>query len=346
MKKKAAYIDHSFKKKTKSNEFLKEILLAEYDLTELWDDSWKGGKTISIEFLNKNNFDAIFFFQYFPSSNFIRNLKCKKIIWFPMHDQEVNRNKAFYLRYLNSNLKIISFSKSLFLMFRKLGFDVYYYQYFKKPKDNKIQINNLKVFFWFRKNPINWYIVKKLIGKNKVDSIIIKNSPDPNQKFIYPTNKEIERYKIRIIDKWLSKNEYNNLLESCNVFIAPREYEGIGMSFIEALSKNLCIIACDNPTMNEYIAHEINGFLYNLNIAKELDLNHLFEIRKNVKEYVQRGYNLWEKNKLNILHDINRQNNRINFIKILYLKFILFRFYMVQIFNGLLNIARHFKKLL
>lgn len=346
MKKKAAYIDHSFKKKTKSNEFLKEIFSVEYDLTELWDDSWKGGRTLSLEYLNNNNFEVIFFFQYLPSFNFIRSLKCKKIVWFPMYDQEVNRNKSFYLRYLNSNLKIISFSKSLFLIFKKLGFNVYYYQYFKKPKYNKIQTNNLKVFFWFRKNPINWDVVKKLVGNNKIDSMIIKNNPDPNQKFTFPTNKEIKRYKIRIIDKWLSKNDYNNLLDSCNVFIAPREYEGIGMSFIEALSKSMCIIACDNPTMNEYITHEINGFFYNLNEIEAVNLKYLFQIRKNVKEYTLRGYNLWKKNKLNILHDINRPNDKTHFIKILYLKFVLCPFYGGQIFNGFLNTIKRFKKLL
>jgi glycosyltransferase involved in cell wall biosynthesis len=47
-----------------------------------------------------------------------------------------------------------------------------------------------------------------------------------------------------------------------NVFVAPRRFEGIGLSFLEAMARGQVVIAENNATMNEYIVHDVNGLLY------------------------------------------------------------------------------------
>ena len=70
-------------------------------------------------------------------------------------------------------------------------------------------------------------------------------------------------------------------LSSCNIFIVPRMFEGIGLTFLEAMASGMFVISSDTPIMNEYISHKNNGvFLpfkvyrrnYNRLIAKIEDI--------------------------------------------------------------------------
>lgn len=303
----AAFVDLSYHKKTEATNFLKELLARDYILTEFWDDFWKGGKRIAVEALNKKKFEVIFFFQVLPEAVYLRKLNCQRFVWFPMYDAEVGKFFFNYLPYLLFNFKIISFSKNLYKRFKRLGFKCSYYQYFPKPQFKVLKREEkIRVFFWVRKNDINWPVVKKLLGKNGVNSIIIKNTPDPGCKVQLPDKEDIKKYNIRIINKWLSKKEYYKLLSSCNVFIASRKYEGIGMSFLEALSLGMVVIAPDNPVMNEYISSGFNGYLYDLHNPKEISLEDCFDIMKKTREDARGAYYQWEKNKENILIDLGK----------------------------------------
>ena len=48
-----AFVDHSFHEKTRSSDFIKELLSSYFDLTYYGDNSWQGGKNIPIEELNE-----------------------------------------------------------------------------------------------------------------------------------------------------------------------------------------------------------------------------------------------------------------------------------------------------
>jgi len=321
--KKAAYIDHSFKKKTQSNNFLREILSKEYELTELWDDTWKGGNKVSIEYLNREKFHTIFFFQILPPLSCLKKLNCKNIVWFPMYDQEEIRDFPFYIPYLGLNMKIFSFSKKLYGELKKAGLNCSYYKYHLKPVVPILPCSEAKrVFFWMRTSDITWDIVKKLLGKNNIEKIIMKATPDYNYKLVLPSKEDIDRYNIQIVNGWLNKKEYDKLLSSCNIFIAPRQAEGIGMSFIEALSRRMCVIASDNSTMNEYIVHERNGLLYDLKNPRELDLSNLAEMCENAGKTAEENCNLWERMEHRILIDLTRLNKKCRLMKLLYFQLI------------------------
>ena len=55
---------------------------------------------------------------------------------------------------------------------------------------------------------------------------------------------------------------YAPALRRAGIYFAPRLYEGIGISFLEAMAMGKAVVAPDNPTMNEYVTHNVNGFLY------------------------------------------------------------------------------------
>jgi len=169
-------------------------------------------------------------------------------------------------------------------------------------------------------------LVKKLIGNNRVDKVIFRNNPDPGHKNLLPSHEDVKKYNIKISNGWIEKNEYKKLLSECNVFIAPRPYEGIGTSFLEALSTGMAVIAPNNATMNEYVVHNKNGYLYDLSNPKEINLNNITKIRKEAKKSAIKGFEKWKKEKYELLSFVNSSPITINTSKLLKIKTVLYFF--------------------
>ncbi|PKP56100.1 MAG: hypothetical protein CVT88_10560, partial [Candidatus Altiarchaeales archaeon HGW-Altiarchaeales-1] len=275
-----------------------ELLSNEYDIETIWDESWKGGERVSVNYLNENNFHTIFFFQILPPLDYLKTLNCKNLVWFPMYDQEGGKHYTSYIPYLDLNLKIFSFSKKLYENLKKAGLNCYYYKYHLKPVDTLSTDNNSKrVFFWVRTSQVTWNIVKKLLGGNDIEKVIMKLTPDPNHKIDIPSKEDIDKYNIQLIERWLDK-----------------------MSFIEALSRGMCVIAPDNATMNEYIIHGKNGLLYDLKNPEELNLGNLPNMCENAIKIAKQDYESWKKSKPEILIDLTKPDKKLTPIKLLYLK--------------------------
>jgi glycosyltransferase involved in cell wall biosynthesis len=97
------------------------------------------------------------------------------------------------------------------------------------------------------------------------------------------------------------------MLKKSNIYIAPRKIEGIGISFLEAMSLGLVVIAYNYGTMNEYIKHNYNGYLFNSETI-QINFDNLEEVRNNSKNMVREGWEKWEKDK-NIINDFILTDN-------------------------------------
>ncbi len=87
--------------------------------------------------------------------------------------------------------------------------------------------------------------------------------------------------------------DYKKAMAATDIYVAPRDFEGIGMSFLEAMAMGKCVIAPDNPTMNEYIVHGVNGLLYDVDNPRPLDLSRAAEIGASARQSVVNGYRDW-----------------------------------------------------
>jgi len=314
-KKKVAFIDHSFHKKSLATEFLIYILKQKYDVQVFWDESWNKGTKVSVYKLKQENFDIIVFFQsynYFKEE--LRLLSDKKIVLIPMYDGAAHFDFNFWQKYKKA--KIINFSNNLNNKLENFGLDSKYFQYF--PDISKFKCkkksNKLIGFFWQRTEFINWNTIKKLIGNNRFEYIYINCEIDPQvNKFVRPSEKDIEKYNIKIINWQKSREEYFRILKKCNVFFAPRLYEGIGMSFLEAMAMGICVIAPDHPTMNEYIKHEENGLLYNPRKIKKLDFTNINQLGIKAGESIETGHKKWQDNKMKLIDFIESKNKNNNY---------------------------------
>ena len=286
--KKIVYIGHSRHAKTKSTVFLIKFLRKFFNVKTVPEHTWEGKPFPDLSFINKS-YLAVIFFQTYPSPEILSKIKCDNIIYFPMYDSFVG-SKFKTWKHLQK-IKVINFSKTTHNTFKSWGFDSIYIQYFPKPP--KFQKGNKReIFFWQRITKLNIYTILKLIGNHKF-KIHINKFIDPFQEFIQPTKKMEKKYSITY-SKWIiSKKASDKLIGGKGIYIAPREHEGIGMGFLDAMALGKAVIAVDKPTMNEYIIHNKTGYLFNLDNPKEIDLSNIYTVQKNTYEYMNRGYKEW-----------------------------------------------------
>jgi glycosyltransferase involved in cell wall biosynthesis len=138
----------------------------------------------------------------------------------------------------------------------------------------------------------------------------IHKGVDPNNEFIQPTREAEKKYQITYSDWFESRDEMlekiGGLIKQKGIYIAPREYEGIGLSYLESMAMGKAVIAVDNPTMNEYIKHGINGYLINLKSPNKIDLSNIEQVQKNAYEFMCEGYKKWEEAKSKIIEFIKK----------------------------------------
>jgi hypothetical protein len=66
------------------------------------------------------------------------------------------------------------------------------------------------------------------------------------------------------------------------------------MSVIEAMARGLCVVTPNNPTMNEYITHGVDGLLYDPARPAPLDFSMAAAIGQTARETIARGHAEWQ----------------------------------------------------
>jgi len=300
--KKIVYIGHSFHSKTKSTEFLINYLKEHFTVEVVLDNSWKGDPYPDLSFIDDSYLAAIFF-QQVPSVDVLNNIKNDNLIFFPMFDSYSNLDPSYWKSL--SKLKFINFSKTLHEKLAKWELDSMYIQYF--PEVNEfIPGKENEIFFWQRISNLNFTILKKLLGKAKFN-IHIHKAVDPGHEFLMPEKEDIEYYNITFSDWFENKSEFVELIKSKSIYFAPRLTEGIGQSFLEAMSMGKAVVAPDKPTMNEYITNDYNGYLYDFNNPLKINFSDVKKIQENTYKYMKEGNITWNKEKFEIIDFIKKK---------------------------------------
>lgn len=311
---KVAYIGPSYHSKTKSTEFLINYLKEFYEVDVFAEDISENDFDYS---LIDEKYNAVIFFQVLPTPKKLRQIQNKNIIFFPMYDGSFGWKCQKWFPY--KNIKIVNFSRTLHEKLKKWGFNSSFVQFFIEPKEF-LPGKSDEVFFWNRVETINFNSVKKILDSSDV-KIHIHTAIDPNHKFIKPSEEDIEKFSMTFSDWFETREEMQNLIKERGIYIAPRPYEGIGMSFLEAMAMGKVVIANDQPTMNEYITNGVNGFLCDFTEPEPITLENIELIQKNVYEYMKAGYQKWTKDKYHIIERVAEENHKItigNLVKMLY----------------------------
>lgn len=284
-----AFIDHSFHQKSRSGDFLRKILENYFSITDYWDESWQGGPAVEPSIIN--NHDYVFYFQSLNKITDLRKITIP-IIWAPMYDGE----KFSYFRWKALSqlpIKIVSFSKKISLACKYFNIPYLELQYYPPILTPNEQPEGNQIFFWQR-GGIKFETIKKIINPDQVNRFIYLKLPDPFKNNEDLSQTDIIKYKLEIIDSdFLKPEEYQALVHSTNIFIAPRKKEGIGMSFLEALSCGNLVIAYNESTMNEYIDNNIDGYLFDDTSDSYLDLDKKDKLTTTAQKRYRAGHEKW-----------------------------------------------------
>ena len=295
--KKLLYIGHDFHNKTKSTQFLQDLFAEKYKVEKFNFDPYNEDFS-KFKQLKGKNYDVVILFQIMPSIKLLKKyIHWEHIAFFPMYDDSRDLDYPRWYEYKLCN--IINFSRTLHKKCIDYGFSSYYIQYFPEP----VQIENWgdekSIFFWQRVEQINPNVIEKLLNVKDINNLYLHDVPDPNQKSIEPSvnwdNKVIKSH-------WFdTKEDLINYIQKSAIYIAPREYEGFGNSYLDAMAQGRCVLAVNNPAMNEYIVDNYNGYLFDLNNLKHINLKNIRKIQENAYNYIKEGRIKWLKEKSKIL---------------------------------------------
>jgi len=301
------FIANEYHKKTKSSNFFLSLLQKYFDIQVLWIDvDRKVDENIKII----EKYETIIFWQFLAIHKSYQSiLKEKNTVLIPMYDSlgAYQNNGLLKINILSNfkNFKVINFSKYLNkqLSRNKIA-NVMYVQYapvILKSISKLRSKKRYKIFFWQRRNEITWNELKQLINSAQIESIHIHKSVDPNMTFIEPTQEEIKKFDISFSEWFDTKEDYIKKVKECDIYVSPRLFEGIGMSFLEAMSLGKCVIAPNFPTMNEYIINNENGLLYDIKNLKKLDLSKANDLGFNAYKTIEEISKTWKQSEQKII---------------------------------------------
>lgn len=290
-----AFIDHSYHRVTGSSRFFVDALRAHHEVVELESGAWSGAAPIKARDVDALGAAAAVFWQALPWPTELLRLRTPAI-WVPMYDTAARRANRLFLRVLRErNVRIVSFCRALSRVVGRDGVSVIDCTYYPDPSavgEASEGDSELRVFLWDR-GEVGFDRLKVLLGHQRVGETILRLAPDPGLRSARPSPADVERYRVRLICGPLSRDEHLRLLASCNVFVAPRELEGIGLANLEAMAMGLAVIAPDRPTMNEYITHGVNGYLYDPRRPQEIDLRDAPNVGRRARADVTSGHAEW-----------------------------------------------------
>lgn len=292
------YLGHNYHLKTKSTLFLMDMLKERYNVDFVSFDPYKN-QYEGIEETQGKQYDILLVFQVMPPVAFLESkIAYEQGVFVPMYDYIITRNYDPWPEY--RHFKIINFSRTAHEELVRRGYESYYIQYFPKPAGDEPLGDEHSIFFWQRMQRINISTVDALFSEHKIDHIHIHKALDPNQRFVEPDDQMA--YKISYSEWFDTKEDMREIMLKSAWYIAPREYEGIGMSFLEAMAAGRCVVASNTPTMNEYIQDGVTGFLYDIDNPLPLSAGSIRDIQLNAKKYIADGYEKWEKDKHEIIN--------------------------------------------
>jgi glycosyltransferase involved in cell wall biosynthesis len=155
-------------------------------------------------------------------------------------------------------------------------------------------------------------LVEKLFANYPIN-IHLHQALDPHQLIDKASEEQIKKFQL-VSSSWFdSREDFLLAIKDKAFFIAPRIKEGIGMSFLEAMAIGKIVIANNDATMDEYIEHGVNGYLFDHKNPKPLIFDNLEKIQDNTYNSIKEGYKKFQIDKQDIIKIINNQSPPISF---------------------------------
>ncbi|WP_082064352.1 glycosyltransferase [Brevundimonas sp. KM4] len=301
------FVDHAFHTSTSSSQFFIDLLKRRFDVTivHINPPSNIAEETI----LRARSADVVVIWQMDYIAPVFLAIGVPTIV-IPMYDGSAAMPDLHWI--WSSKAHYVNFSFTLHHRIAGLGNQSFLARYFTPvvaQNERATFESGLKAFLWQRRpeHGINAPAVMKLLD-GQIKSLHVHNAPDDpdldTRPYKVPSNSSCAVTQT----SWFPKAaDYHAALSQANVFIAPRRAEGIGMALLEAMSRGMLVVACDEPTHNEYIANWQNGILYNPDSSQSVNvsLDEARSLGRLAYETAVIGRQNWELQALEILEIVD-----------------------------------------
>jgi hypothetical protein len=189
------------------------------------------------------------------------------LVWVPMWDNvALNWSSDEWWASLPKNLRVVAFSDGIEQKAKAAGLPTLRLHYHKDPLEFEAISwdNGRTLFHWNRTGLFGPTFLKKLCAVLNITDLYFRGTIDPkitpNAAYELPT--KIGRTVVHNVSRFDSQKQYFDVLKRCNIYLAPRALEGVGLTFLEAMASGCAVMGYDAPTMNEYITHGVDGYLF------------------------------------------------------------------------------------
>ena len=259
------FIDHEYHKRTGSAKFFLDIVRKSFKVDEHYYNRYYRTQAEKVA----ADYDGVIIWE-FPISRNKFFFRGKKNVFVPMYDNEW----ASYWQWKRiawSGMGVISFCDKVTEHAKRCGVkNILDIRYFPNPSDFPQEEGESKRVFLWERGDISEETVKKLFPLESGYTFDVKRG-----------------------DEFLSREEYLSQIAACEVVVAPRRKEGIGMAFLEAMAMGKCVAAHNDATMNEYIKDGVNGILFDADRPIAITESLVLSVRSNIHESKHQLYGAW-----------------------------------------------------
>lgn len=308
-----AFIGHAYHQRTCSSSFFLELLCRIGNVKTFFIEPGVSPAECRRALPALDDFDMIVLWQVHEAFAALPEGH-PNVVFVPMYDAMLLSDGQFFWRPQFNQAKIVAFSWGLAHQATRLGATAEVYQYFPDPKEFAVVAasGELQAFFWYRRRELGVRKVFRLLAGNTIDRLTIHDVPDPGHEVDLPSRCPPNIARIEISGWTPCAADYERMVGAANVYVAPRLYEGIGMSFLEALARGQCVVAPNTATANEYISSGTNGILYDTTRLRPVDLSQARLHGARARDSVERGHRRWMSSQERLLDFLATNGRREN----------------------------------
>jgi hypothetical protein len=290
---KILFVDHAFHKKTRSSAFFVDVLNDFFDVRLTHVDPTDHLCMNSLRAVDDVDLVVLWQMDFLAPIFLARGLRTVVV---PMFDGSSLMPDLHWIWARHAHF--INFSRLLHERVRRLGPKTLYVKYFVSPvSESSLPTfdDGLRVFLWQRRpeHGINLRAIETLFGDH-LAAVHVHDAPDDPTIDTKPyLQRGSDHYRLTISEWFEDHSEYERALARCNVFIGPRRSEGIGLGFIEAMSRGMLVVAPDQPTHNEYVANWVNGVLFNPDEIGPADFHNTARMARLGWQTARDGHQRW-----------------------------------------------------
>jgi hypothetical protein len=289
-----AFFGHTYHRKTGSSRFFLDLLAQLGEVEERYEEPGPDAALKLGTSFDEGRYDAIVVFQLHEAFALL-NGRHPNVVFVPMYDA-MQWAGGFYWKPTFNAAKVVCFSWALRQEVMRRGAVQAGFQYYPDPArfEPVEDFATLRGFLWYRLRDISPQTVFRLTRGTELERLVVHDAPDPGHEASSPWPEPPANVRRLERTAWHPASDtYAAALRASNLFFAPRPFEGIGMSVLEAMAFGHCVVAPNAPTMNEYISHGTNGLIYVPGRRGRLDFSRARELGARARESVERGHRRW-----------------------------------------------------